>query len=110
MRYGGNGYDFNYVLNGDGHSMGLAASVYEPKSGRMMEVYTTQPGIQLYTGNKLDGSIIGKEGKVYQQYGGLSLETQHFPDSPNQPHFPSTELNPGHLYRQSTVYKFSALK
>ncbi|WP_373232722.1 aldose epimerase family protein [Cohnella sp.] len=109
MRYAGNGYDFNYVLNRTGHPMALAACVHEQKSGRVMEVYTTQPGIQLYTGNKLDGSLIGKEGKVYPQYGGLSLETQHFPDSPNQPHFPSTELNPGQIYRQSAIYKFSVL-
>lgn len=110
MRYAANGYDFNYVLNRGGHLMTLASSVYEPKSGRMMEVYTTQPAVQLYSGNHLDGSIVGKEGKVYKQYGGLSLETQHYPDSPNHPHFPSTELNPGQIYRQSTIYKFSAPK
>lgn len=109
MRYAVNGYDFNYVLNRGGNPMTLASTVYEPNSGRMMEVYTTQPAVQFYSGNKLDGSIMGKEGKAYKQYGGLSLETQHFPDSPNHPHFPSTELNPGQVYRQSTIYKFSAL-
>jgi trehalose utilization protein/galactose mutarotase-like enzyme len=104
------GYDINYVLPHTGSSFVFAASAYEPKSGRLMEVYTTQPGLQFYTGNNLDGSDIGKGGKVYEQYSGLSMETQHYPDSPNHPHFPSTELLPGQTYRQSTIYKFSAVQ
>lgn len=108
MQYAANGYDFNYVLNRSGDSMPLAASVFEPNSGRRMDVYTTQPAVQFYSGNHLDGSDIGKDGKRYQKYAGLSLETQHYPDSPNHPQFPSTELSPGQVYRQSTIYKFSA--
>jgi galactose mutarotase-like enzyme len=109
MRYA-KGYDFNYVLPHTGCSIGFAASVYEPRSGRLMEVYTTQPAMQFYTGNYLDGSITGKEGKVYRQYGGFCMETQHYPDSPNHPQFPSTELVPGQTYRQTTIYRFSAVK
>ena len=108
LRYD-NGYDFNYVLNRTGRPMDLAARVYEPGSGRLMDVYTTQPGVQFYSGNKLSGSEIGKGGKAYPKYGGLCLETQHFPDSPNHLHFPSTELNPGQIYRESTLYKFSSV-
>lgn len=99
------GYDHNYVLNKTGNSLALAASVYEPKSGRVMEVYTTQPGIQLYTGNFLDGSDKGKNA-VYNKHGAFCLETQHFPDSPNKPDFPSTVLKPGEKYAHVTVYKF----
>jgi aldose 1-epimerase len=111
---GGNpvGYDHNFVLNksikGLFNNRTLAAEVYEPKSGRLMTVYTDQPGIQFYTGNFLNGTITGKGGKVYNQYGAFCLETQHYPDSPNQPSFPSTELKPGQTYKTSTVYKFSA--
>jgi galactose mutarotase-like enzyme len=104
-----NGYDINYVLNHDGQSLLYAANVYEPTSGRFMEVYTTQPGIQFFTGNNLDGSDIGKSGKAYQRYAGFCLETQHYPDSPNHPNFPSTELLPGQLYRQTSIFKFSAV-
>lgn len=104
-----NGYDFNYVLDNNGHSLLLAASVYEPKSGRTMDVYTTQPAIQFYSGNHLDGSDIGKAGIAYQRHAGFSLETQHYPDSPNHPNFPSTELLPGQLYRETSIFKFSAL-
>jgi aldose 1-epimerase len=78
----------------------------EPTSGRIMEVYSTEPGIQLYTGNFLDGTITGKDGAVYQHRFGFCLETQHYPDSPNQPEFPSTVLEPGETYESSTVYKF----
>lgn len=106
MRLAG-GYDFNYVIHHDAQSGGFAASVYDPESGRLMEVYTTQPAIQFYTGNSLDGSVIGKEGIAYEQYAGLTLETQHYPDSPNHPQFPSTVLVPGQLYRHASVYKFS---
>ena len=103
----GIGYDHNYVLDREeGDSLSLAARVYEPTSGRMMEVLTTEPGVQLYTGNFLDGTLTGKDGAVYEQRTGFCLETQHFPDSPNQPEFPSTILRPGEEYRSTTVYRF----
>ncbi len=101
------GYDHNFVLRGGGGNMGLAAQVYEPKNGRMMEISTTEPGIQFYTGNFLDGSITGKGGKIYQKNFGFCLETQHFPDSPNKPIFPSSILRPGEVYKTQTVHKFS---
>jgi len=104
----GKGYDHNYVLNRRGTAASLAARVSEPKSGRVMEVYTTEPGMQLYTGNFLDGTNIGKGGKPYKFRYGFCLETQHFPDSPNRPRFPTTTLRPGRVYRQTTIYKFSA--
>jgi aldose 1-epimerase len=103
----GKGYDQNYVLNRSGSGLELAAKVIEPKSGRVMEVLTTEPGVQFYTGNNLDGSIHGKEGKVYGRRYGLCLETQHFPDSPNKPNFPSVVLKPGAQYQTTTVYRFS---
>ena len=102
----GKGYDHNFVLNRKGGSLELAARVRDPKSGRAMEVLTDQPGIQFYTGNFLDGSLHGKGGKVYPRRCALCLETQHFPDSPNHPDFPSTELKPGQEYKTSTVYRF----
>lgn len=102
------GYDHNWVLNSrSDRSLALAARVYEPTTGRTMEVHTTEPGIQLYTGNFLDGSITGKGNVVYHKYAGLCLETQHFPDSPNQPGFPSTVLTPDEEYTQTTIYRFS---
>ena len=101
------GYDHNYVLNGGGKSLALAARVYEPRSGRVMEVHTTEPGVQLYTGNGLDGSLTGIGGVVYRQHSAICLETQHFPDSVNQPTFPSVILRPGQIYQQTTVHKFS---
>ena len=103
----GRGYDHNWVLNNGSGRLALAARVYEPGSGRVMEVYTTEPGMQFYSGNFLDGSITGKGGQVYKQRYGLCLETQHFPDSPNKPGFPSTVLNPGQRYNSSTIYRFS---
>jgi aldose 1-epimerase len=103
------GYDHNYVLNGGGKSLALAARVFEPISGRLMEVRTTQPGLQLYTANYLDGSLAGKRGVVYRRHAALCLETQHFPDSVNQPAFPSVILRPGQIYRQITVHKFTVL-
>lgn len=103
----GNGYDHNYVLNKTKHEMSLAAKVYEPTSGRMMEVFTTEPGMQLYTGNFLDGTFQGKSGRNYGKHAGFCLETQHFPDSPNHPNFPTTRLNPGETFISTTVYKFS---
>ncbi|RKY88306.1 galactose-1-epimerase [candidate division KSB1 bacterium] len=102
----GNGYDHNWVLNKKDAELSLAARVYEPRTGRVMEVYTTEPGIQFYTGNFLDGSIKGKGGKVYKFRYGFCLETQHFPDSPNKPDFPSVVLKPGEKYTQTTIYKF----
>ena len=101
------GYDPNYVLNSSDGSLALAASVYEPKSGRVMEIFTTEPGIQFYSANFLDGSIKGK-GTAYNKHSGLCLETQHFPDSPNKPGFPSVVLRPGEKYTHLTVHKFSA--
>jgi aldose 1-epimerase len=110
MEVAGGGYDHNYVLNHPPGQVGLAARVYEPASGRVMEVYTDQPGVQFYTGNFLNGSLTGRNGKVYQKHAGFCLETQHFPDSPNQSGFPSTILRPGETYRTSTTYKFSVRK
>ena len=101
------GYDHNFVLNKRGENLVFAARVYEPKSGRVMEAYTTEPGVQLYTSNFFDGSLTGKRGIVYQQHAALCLEAQHFPDSVNQPKFPSGILRPGQTYRQTTTYKFS---
>ena len=106
----GLGYDHNWVLDKGGNEDGqtLAARVYEPMSGRVLEVHTTEPGIQFYCGNFLDGRLLGKSGKPYVQRGGFCLETQHFPDSPNQPKFPSTILEPGKVFRSQTVFKFSS--
>lgn len=102
------GYDHNYVLNKSGNEESLAATVYDSASGRYMEVRTTQPGIQFYTGNFLDGKLTGtRSGATYGQHAALCLETQHFPDSPNQPSFPTTILKPGETYHQTTIYKFS---
>jgi aldose 1-epimerase len=104
----GHGYDHNWVINRKEDGLTLAARVYEPTSGRVMEVSTTQPGIQFYTGNFLDGTVTGKQGHVYKRRFGLCLETQHFPDSPNHPDFPSTTLKPGETFKSKTVFKFSA--
>ncbi|HME00063.1 MAG TPA: aldose epimerase family protein [Terriglobia bacterium] len=103
----GRGYDHNFVLDRKGSGLTLAARVVEPKSGRVLEVKTNQPGIQFYTGNFLDGTIHGKGGKVYGHRFAFCLETQHFPDSPNHSGFPSTELKPGETYHQITVFQFS---
>lgn len=104
----GNGYDHNYVINRATHNeLVLAARVEEPTSGRVMEVRTTEPGMQLYTGNFLDGSIIGKAGQPYGERSGFCLETQHYPDSPNKPSFPTTTLRPGEELKSKTVYTFS---
>lgn len=103
----GRGYDHNWILNRNGeHPLSLAAEVYEPKSGRAMEVWTTEPGVQFYTGNFLNGTVRGKEGKVYGHRSAFCLETQHFPDSPNHPAFPSTVLKPGERFHSTTVYRF----
>lgn len=101
------GYDNNYVLKSGGAKLAMAAKVTEPVSGLVMEIYTDQPGVQFYTGNFLDGTITGKDGKVYNQYYGFCFETQKFPDSPNQPTFPNSILKPGETYKSTTIYKFS---
>lgn len=103
----GGGYDHNWVLNDWDGTLKLAARVYEPTTGRVMEVHTTEPGLQFYSGNFLDGSQVGKNGTAYQHRSGFCLEAQHFPDSPNKPEFPSTVLEPGAVYEQTTIYKFS---
>ena len=102
------GYDINFVLDHPRGKLAEAAEVYEPTTGRILRVLTDQPGVQLYTGNSLDGSITGKDGRVYKARYALCLETQHFPDSPNHPNFPSTELKPGEKFHSVTVYEFSA--
>jgi len=103
----GRGYDHNWVINQEGNAPWLAARVFEPKTGRVVEVFTSEPGVQFYSGNFLDGTIKGKKGVVYQKRYGLCLETQHFPDSPNRPEFPSTTLRPGEKYETTTIYRFS---
>lgn len=103
----GLGYDHNWVLDNQSGDMALAATLYEPESGRLMKVFTSQPGLQFYSGNFLDGTLIGKSGKNYVFRGGLCLETQHYPDSPNQPQFPSTILRPGEVYQTRTAYQFT---
>ncbi len=100
------GYDHTFVLNNN-NNLKKIITVSEDKSGRIMEVFTSEPGVQFYSGNFLDGSITGKQGKVYNKHYGFCLETQHFPDSPNQPEFPNTILKPGEVYKYRTVYKFS---
>ena len=105
----GGGYDHNFVLdNGGKDEPGFAARVSEPKTGRILEMYTTEPGVQLYTGNFLDGKLIGRGGVVYKKHAGFCLEAQHFPDAVHHDHFPSIILKPGETYRQTTIYKFSA--
>ena len=109
IQFGG-GYDHNWVLNGNMGTLRPAARVVEPKSGRVLEVQTTEPGVQFYTGNFLDGTIKGKGGKVYDKRYGFCLETQHFPNSPNEPKFPSPVLKAGQTYESTTVFKFSVEK
>jgi aldose 1-epimerase len=103
----GGGYDHNYVINKPVGQLGLAARAYEATSGRVMEVWTTEPGVQFYSGNFLDGTIRGKGGWVYQHRHGFCLEPQHYPDTPNQPGFPTTVLKPGETYQNTIIYKFS---
>lgn len=104
------GYDHCWVLNTNGNLNKVAVSVYDPQTGRMLQVYTTEPGIQFYSGNFLDGSITGKNEITYPKHSALALETEHFPDSPNQPSFPSTVLKPGDTFHSTTIYKFSVKK
>ena len=106
----GRGYDHNFVLNPPNHpGLNLAARLFDPSSGRLLTISTTEPGIQFYSGNFLDGTLYGTSGRQYRQGDGLALETQHFPDSPNHPNFPSTVLRPGGTYQTSTVYAFSTV-
>jgi aldose 1-epimerase len=107
LKYG-RGYDHNFVLDAKPGELTRAATVYEPTTGRVLEVLTTEPGVQFYCGNFLDGTLTGKAGKPYVHRGGFALETQHFPDAVNQPQFPSTILRPGQTYRSTTVYRFSS--
>ncbi|MBL4575907.1 MAG: galactose-1-epimerase, partial [Opitutaceae bacterium] len=103
----GRGYDHNYVLNRKKPGeLALAAIAYDPVSGRKMEVSTTEPAIQFYTANYLDGTLRGKENSMYGPRSGFCLETQHFPDTPNQPNFPSVRLDPGQVYTSTTIYRF----
>jgi len=106
----GNGYDHNFVLDRGGTDLTLAAHVEEPGSGRVLEVSTTEPGMQFYTGNFLDGTLTGKSGRPYNRRTGFALETQHYPDSPNHPAFPSTILAPGETYRSKTVFAFKVYR
>jgi aldose 1-epimerase len=106
----GNGYDHNWVLNRSGAGLAHAAHLEEPRSGRTLDIRTTEPGLQFYSGNFLDGTIHGKSGHVYARRSGLCLETQHFPDSPNHPAFPSTIVRPGTPYRSQTVFSFGIAK
>ena len=100
------GYDHNYVLRGGGGKLALAARVEEPNTGRILEIHTTEPGIQFYSGNFLDGTLRGKGGAVYQQHHAFCLEADHFPDSPNRPEFPPVTLRPGQVFRQTTIHRF----
>ncbi len=104
LRFAG-GYDHNFVLDARPGELALAATAFEPRSGRLLEARTTEPGVQFYSGNFLNGSLVGKHGHAYARRSGFCLETQHFPDSPNQPSFPSTILRPGATYRSTTVYR-----
>src|SRR2546427_12935830 len=106
----GKGYDHNFILNGIMGRLRRSARVYEPTTGRVMEVWTTEPGMQLYTGNFLDGTLTGKDGTIYQQRYGFCLETQHYPDSPNKPNFPNTVLRKGARYHTTTTFRFSTAK
>jgi len=105
---GTRGYDHNFVIDGGGHGLVLAAHVYEPVSGRSVDVLTDQPGVQLYTSNSFNGTLVGKYGVAYPLHAAFCLETQHYPDSVNKPGFPSTLLRPGETFRSTTVYRFSA--
>jgi aldose 1-epimerase len=106
----GLGYDHNFVLTRSGPGLSHAARVVEPNTGRTMDITTTEPGIQFYSGNFLKGDLVGKGGRTYAHRSGFCLETQHYPDSPNRPNFPSTVLRPGEEYRSKTVFSFGVVK
>lgn len=103
----GSGYDHNWVINKPANHLGLQARAYDPKTGRVMEVWSTEPGVQFYTGNFLDGTITGKGGAVYKRRSGFCFEPQHYPDSPNKPNFPSVVLRPGQTFKSTIIYRFS---
>jgi aldose 1-epimerase len=109
LKFGG-GYDHNWVINKPMGQLGLMGRVYEPTTGRVLEVLSTEPGLQFYTGNFLDGKLTGKGGWVYQFRNGFCMEAQHYPDSPNQPNFPSVVLKPSEVYRNTIIFKFSVQK
>jgi len=109
IKFGG-GYDHNFVLNGQMGTLRRAARVVEPSTGRVLEVFTTEPGVQFYTGNFLDGTVKGKGGRAYPKRSAFCLETQHFPDSPNHPEFPSTVLKAGDTYKSTTEFRFTTDK
>jgi aldose 1-epimerase len=106
----GRGYDHNFVVRGTPGTLRPAARVVDKKSGRVLEMFTTEPGVQLYTANFLDGRVAGKSGKPYVRRGAFCLEAQKYPDSPNQPDFPSAVLRPGQTYRQTTVYRVTVAR
>ena len=106
LKYGP-GYDHNWVINKSMGQLGLMARVSEPTSGRVMEVWSTEPALQFYSGNFLDGTITGKGGWVYKIHDAFCMEPQHYPDSPNEPKFPTTELKPGQTYKNTIIYRFS---
>jgi aldose 1-epimerase len=108
LKLGHDGYDHNFVIDGGGKKLVQAAEVYDPASGRVMQVWTTEPGVQFYSSNFLNGMIVGKKGVAYARNAALCLETQHFPDSPNHPAFPTTTLKPGDKFHSETIYRFSA--
>jgi aldose 1-epimerase len=103
----GKGYDHNWVINKPAGKLELIARVKEPTTGRVLEVLSTEPGLQFYSGNFLDGTLVGKKGRVYQFRNGFCMEPQHFPDSPNKPQFPSVKLSPGQPYQNTIIYRFS---
>jgi aldose 1-epimerase len=105
----GHGYDHNWIINKPSGQLALMARVYEPTSGRVLEVLSTEPAVQFYSGNGLDGTLTGKGGQVYQRYTGFCLEPQHYPDSPNHPSFPTVVLRPGEVYRNTIVFRFSTM-
>jgi aldose 1-epimerase len=106
LKFGG-GYDHNWVINKEFGKLELMARVTEPESGRVLEVFSTEPGLQFYSGNFLDGTITGKGGWVYEHRAAFCMEPQHYPDSPNKPEFPTTELKPGQVYHNTIIYRFS---
>ena len=106
----GRGYDQNWVLRKGAGRLALAARLQHPASGRVLEVLTTEPGLQVYTGNHLNGSVVSADGAMIRQTDAIALETQHFPDSPNKPHFPSTVLRPGETLRSATVFRFTVAR
>jgi aldose 1-epimerase len=106
----GNGYDLSYALNNTSGKLALAATAYEPTSGRVMHTYTTEPGLVVYTGNHFSERIIGRGGQHFNKWGALCLETMHYPDSPNHSNFPNVILRPGETFKSETIYKFSVKK